>query len=208
MTVHNIGRGIPRNGGKEVRMADSVIEVVCNGKKGYFDVETYRANRSTAICIECEGKLYTPSDFEKFCGKEKAKKWRNSIKYQGQPIDKYLESIGIKSRKKNTAEEKGIPRKRANPSITSDSDGAKRRRNGTADEASASGLQNGSGESSEEDSMEEMEEQVRRVVSESSPSSLGRGVQVSVSSTLSLHGGCKPRTHCFSRLIFRAIILS
>jgi hypothetical protein len=158
-------------------MADSVIEVVCNGKKGYFDVETYRANRSTAICIECEGKLYTPSDFEKFCGKEKAKKWRNSIKYQGQPIDKYLESIGIKSRKKNTAEEKGIPRKRANPSITSDSDGAKRRRNGTADEASASGLQNGSGESSEEDSMEEMEEQVRRVVSESSPSSLGRGVQ-------------------------------
>ena len=81
----------------------SVIWVECNGKKGSFSLEEFKtSNRSK--CITCEGKRFSPAEFEAFSGRGSAKKWRHSLKYNGRPIEDYLSSIGAVSGKRKLKE--------------------------------------------------------------------------------------------------------
>ena len=161
---------------------NDIIEVDCGGKTGLFDLGTYRVQGAREPCIECEGVLYTPRNFEVYCGKDKAKRWKTSIRFQGRPLVEYLQSIGLENSSKATERvDNDIVRKRANSLISSLPKNAKKGRPIKASISSSSTRGEGEDESSEGGSvnaMEELEEEVSLMVEEDTPQSLARGDQV------------------------------
>ena len=164
-----------------------IIEVDCGGKTGLFDVGTYRVQGAREPCIECEGVLYTPRNFEVYCGKSNAKRWKTSIKYQGRPLVEYLQSIGLEgSSKAKESADNNIARKRANSLISSQPKNAKKGRPNKGSMSSLSTRGEGEDESSEGGSvnaMEELEEEVGLLVEEDTPQSLAKGDQVDCEDT-------------------------
>ncbi|XP_056122626.1 nuclear body protein SP140-like isoform X3 [Rhinichthys klamathensis goyatoka] len=59
------------------------LSVTCGDKDGVLNVEKYN---NMQACIFSEGQCFKPKEFEIFGGKERSKKWRNSISHNGTPL--------------------------------------------------------------------------------------------------------------------------
>ncbi|XP_039543219.1 nuclear body protein SP140-like protein [Pimephales promelas] len=69
------------------------LPVTCGDKDGVLYVEKYD---NLQACIFSEGEWLMPTEFEEFGGKKRNKKWRNSIFYNGTPLQ-YLIKDGLLS---------------------------------------------------------------------------------------------------------------
>nr|XP_021327101.1 uncharacterized protein si:dkey-68o6.6 isoform X1 [Danio rerio] len=67
------------------------LDVTCGDKEGILNLEKY--NNDIQECIFSEGRWFTPSGFEKFGGRERSKKWKNSIRCDGLPIQDLLDMM-------------------------------------------------------------------------------------------------------------------
>nr|XP_021329315.1 uncharacterized protein si:dkey-68o6.6 isoform X2 [Danio rerio] len=67
------------------------LDVTCGDKEGILNLEKY--NNDIQECIFSEGRWFTPSGFEKFGGRERSKKWKNSIRCDGLPIQELLDMM-------------------------------------------------------------------------------------------------------------------
>ncbi|XP_077068141.1 nuclear body protein SP140-like protein isoform X2 [Siphateles boraxobius] len=63
------------------------LPVTCGDKDGVLYVEKYN---NMEMCIFSEGRWFKPIEFEMFGGKERSKKWRNSIFYNGTPLQELI----------------------------------------------------------------------------------------------------------------------
>ncbi|XP_051742396.1 nuclear body protein SP140-like protein isoform X3 [Ctenopharyngodon idella] len=63
------------------------LPVTCGAKDGVLYVEKYN---DLQACIFSEGQWFKPSDFERFGGKARSKKWRNSIFYNDIPLQELI----------------------------------------------------------------------------------------------------------------------
>ncbi|XP_067220549.1 uncharacterized protein [Chanodichthys erythropterus] len=63
------------------------LPVKCGAKDGVLYVEKYNDMQA---CIFSEGQWFKPSDFERFGGKARSKKWRNSIVYNDIPLQELI----------------------------------------------------------------------------------------------------------------------
>ena len=75
------------------------IEVDCGSKKGrlYLEKMNSKKGHSTEKSIRCEGKMYTPAEFEILGGKGKAKSWKKSIKHGSKTLFVLMEKGLISS---------------------------------------------------------------------------------------------------------------
>ena len=77
--------------------ADSALAIVANivemkcGKL-HAKLVTKDLLNGRSLCIELDGNLITPCDFQRYGGKESSKNWKSSIRFQDQPLHKFLES--------------------------------------------------------------------------------------------------------------------
>ncbi|XP_065108648.1 uncharacterized protein [Paramisgurnus dabryanus] len=84
----------------------SHLPVTCGDKGGYLYLQKFSNDKK---CILSEGRWFNPSKFEKFGGKEKSKKWKNSIYYRDVPLQKLIEdeciSCPVLKKRRNQHEE-------------------------------------------------------------------------------------------------------
>ncbi|KAK7175184.1 hypothetical protein R3I93_002171 [Phoxinus phoxinus] len=73
------------------------LPVTCGDKDGVLYVEKYN---NLQMCIFSEGQWFKPNEFEIFGGKERSKKWRNSIFYNDTPLQKLIKDGLLSSFKK------------------------------------------------------------------------------------------------------------
>ncbi|XP_057202553.1 nuclear body protein SP140-like isoform X2 [Triplophysa rosa] len=71
---------------------DSQLLVTCGNKEGCLDLEKFGKKEN---CIFSKGRWFKPTEFEKFGGKEKNKKWKYSILCCGVPLQKLIEDKRI-----------------------------------------------------------------------------------------------------------------
>ncbi|KAG7239466.1 hypothetical protein INR49_028937 [Caranx melampygus] len=65
------------------------LPVTCGVKKGHLDVEKLAKGGD---CILCEGHWFSPPAFETFAGKKQSRKWKSSIFYKGEPLQKLFDN--------------------------------------------------------------------------------------------------------------------
>ncbi|XP_065108899.1 SP110 nuclear antigen, tandem duplicate 4 isoform X3 [Paramisgurnus dabryanus] len=66
----------------------SSLPVTCGDKEGSLFIEKFNNSEK---CILSEDQWFKPSEFEKFGGKEKSRKWKTSILCDGIPLQKLIE---------------------------------------------------------------------------------------------------------------------
>ncbi|KAI7803068.1 hypothetical protein IRJ41_002331 [Triplophysa rosa] len=71
---------------------DSQLLVTCGNKEGCLDLEKFGKKEN---CIFSKGRWFKPTEFEKFGGKEKNKKWKYSILCCGVPLQKLIEVVNF-----------------------------------------------------------------------------------------------------------------
>ncbi|XP_036420014.1 nuclear body protein SP140-like protein [Colossoma macropomum] len=91
--------------GEKIRN-NRLLTVTCGGIKGELYKERFN---NSEPCILSQSQWFTPSQFEKFAGMEKHKKWKTSILYQHLPLqtfiqEGFLSSPSFKLRKIQDAE--------------------------------------------------------------------------------------------------------
>ena len=68
-----------------------VVPVTCNNKKAELYVSKMKTTgKSVGKCIWFESRWLSPPEFENVSGMQAARKWRNSIKYNGKPVGDWL----------------------------------------------------------------------------------------------------------------------
>lgn len=67
------------------------FHVTCGNKKGTFMREHWKGDPRNDMCIECDGRRFTVTKFEKYGGKEATKNWKKSIFSSGIPMEKLLQ---------------------------------------------------------------------------------------------------------------------
>ncbi|XP_029944656.1 transcriptional regulator ATRX homolog isoform X2 [Salarias fasciatus] len=67
---------------------EELLHVTCGTKEGWLDKK--KLERAEA-CIKCEGKWFTPPQFEEFGGRESSKKWKMTICLDGKPLQYWFE---------------------------------------------------------------------------------------------------------------------
>ena len=75
------------------------IEVVCGGRTGKLMLDKFcklEGNKGYTKCIEYNGKLMPPQDFESLAGMKAMKSWKKSLKHKSQPLLTYLTSGALK----------------------------------------------------------------------------------------------------------------
>ncbi|XP_036420029.1 nuclear body protein SP140-like isoform X2 [Colossoma macropomum] len=91
--VHNFKRetasspSVNKRLGEHIRDLQDLL-VSCGDKGGILYKEKFNNSKP---CILSEGQWFTPSEFEKFGGKEKNKKWKTSILYRQFPLQTLIE---------------------------------------------------------------------------------------------------------------------
>ncbi|KAL1277768.1 hypothetical protein QQF64_024441 [Cirrhinus molitorella] len=81
----------------------SELPVTCGDKDGILHVEKFN---NMEKCIFSEDQWFTPNEFEKFGGKERSKKWKNSIFCDNIPLQKFIEAELLTSYKKSWVKNK------------------------------------------------------------------------------------------------------
>ncbi|KAL6460632.1 hypothetical protein MHYP_G00305980 [Metynnis hypsauchen] len=82
-----------------------LLIVTCGGIEGKFNKERFNNSKP---CIRSQSRWFTPSQFEKFAGMERHKKWKTSIYYEHLPLqtfiqEGFLSSPSFKQRRKQNA---------------------------------------------------------------------------------------------------------
>ncbi|XP_024920516.1 autoimmune regulator isoform X1 [Cynoglossus semilaevis] len=72
----------------------SQLPVTCGSQSGILSKERLAKGEK---CIKVDRKWFTPSEFEKFAGKERSKNWKTSILYRGTPLAKLFQEGHLKS---------------------------------------------------------------------------------------------------------------
>uniref|UniRef100_A0A3P8WPW1 SP110 nuclear antigen, tandem duplicate 3 n=1 Tax=Cynoglossus semilaevis TaxID=244447 RepID=A0A3P8WPW1_CYNSE len=72
----------------------SQLHVTCGSQSGILSRERLAKGEK---CITVDRKWFTPSEFEKFAGKERSKNWKTSILYRGTPLAKLFQEGHLKS---------------------------------------------------------------------------------------------------------------
>ncbi|XP_056122585.1 nuclear body protein SP140-like protein [Rhinichthys klamathensis goyatoka] len=80
---------------------ESQLPVTCGYKEGFLHLKKYNNKQE---CIFSEGQWFKPTEFERFAGKERNKKWKTSILSNGIPLQKLIEKAFLSS--KNFAKSK------------------------------------------------------------------------------------------------------
>ncbi|XP_040191317.1 nuclear body protein SP140-like protein [Rana temporaria] len=65
--------------------------VTCGNKKGTFMREHWKGDPRNDMCIECDGRRFTVTMFQKYGGKESSKNWKKSIYSSGISMEKLLQ---------------------------------------------------------------------------------------------------------------------
>ena len=81
-----IGEGQGLEGGTE----NMILPITCGQTKAEFYVSKMRSGKTVGKCILFQSKWISPTEFENLSGIHSAKKWRRSIKYNGEPIGEWL----------------------------------------------------------------------------------------------------------------------
>ncbi|XP_050954135.1 SP110 nuclear antigen, tandem duplicate 4 isoform X1 [Labeo rohita] len=81
----------------------SELPVTCGDKKGILHVKKYN---NMEKCIFSEDQWFKPSEFERFGGKERSKKWKTSIFCNNNPLQKFIEAGLLSSFKKSGVKNK------------------------------------------------------------------------------------------------------
>ncbi|XP_073698647.1 uncharacterized protein [Garra rufa] len=86
----------------------SELPVTCGDKKGVLHVEKYD---NMEKCIFSEDRWFMPTEFERFGGKERSKKWKASIFCDNTPLQKLIEAGHLSSFRKSGVknEQNGSP---------------------------------------------------------------------------------------------------
>lgn len=72
---------------KQIEQRSGLLPVTCGNKKGILDPEKFRKSER---CIGCEGRWFTPPEFEQQAGKGSCRKWKATILYENQPLQFWL----------------------------------------------------------------------------------------------------------------------
>ncbi|XP_043091537.1 nuclear body protein SP140-like protein isoform X2 [Puntigrus tetrazona] len=83
----------------------SELPVTCGDKDGILHVDMYNDLKK---CIFSEDQWFKPSEFERFGGKERSKKWKASIFCENIPLQKLIEAGLLSSFKKSQSPNKQI----------------------------------------------------------------------------------------------------
>ncbi|XP_029944650.1 RNA polymerase II degradation factor 1-like isoform X2 [Salarias fasciatus] len=67
---------------------EEMLHVTCGTKEGWLDKK--KLERAEA-CIKCEGKWFTPPQFEVFGRRECSKKWKTSVYHEEKPLQYFFE---------------------------------------------------------------------------------------------------------------------
>ena len=76
--------------GLEGETENMVLPITCGQTKAEFYVSKMRSGKTVGKCILFQSKWISPTEFENLSGIHSAKKWRRSIKYNGEPIGEWL----------------------------------------------------------------------------------------------------------------------
>ncbi|KAK7175186.1 hypothetical protein R3I93_002173 [Phoxinus phoxinus] len=74
---------------------NSQLPVTCGHKEGFLHLKKYNNKQE---CIFSEGQWFKPTEFERFGGKERNKKWKTSILSNGIPLQKLIEDGFLSSK--------------------------------------------------------------------------------------------------------------
>ena len=76
--------------GLEGETENMILPITCGQTKAEFYVSKMRSGKTVGKCILFQSKWISPTEFENLSGIHSAKKWRRSIKYNGEPIGEWL----------------------------------------------------------------------------------------------------------------------
>ena len=74
----------------ESRSTLEAVDIVCGTLQA--KLITKELSSSTSRCVRLNGDLLTPCDLQRKAGKASSKNWKTTIRYQDQPISKFLVS--------------------------------------------------------------------------------------------------------------------
>jgi len=77
--------------------AQDIVEVKCGDLQANLITKNLSCGKSP--CIDFEGSIITPCEFQRKAGKESNKNWKVSIRHQDQPLSKFLFKDGTSERK-------------------------------------------------------------------------------------------------------------